>query len=342
MSKFKKLAFGSLGSVLIFSWICGGIFYYMATHAVSEKSHLEIVDISPGMTLREISGFLEDRKLIRNAFSFQLLANLQKKQGQIQVGEYELSPSMTPKEILEKVTSGKTVLHAITIPEGYRITEIAALLAEQGLANRDEFIRQTQNKELIQSTGSPINSLEGYLFPETYHFSRNTSERKIIQSMLSTFKEQVSVLNFNNQPKSQNLTLHEIITLASLIEKETGVDEERKIISSVFHNRLKKNMRLQTDPTVIYAISDFDGNIRKKDLSIDSPYNTYKYAGLPPGPIASPGLKSIAAALDPDDTNYLYFVSRKDGSHQFSSSLMEHNRAVQKYQLRRVVNRTRH
>lgn len=333
---------GSLGALLVLFWICGGIFYYMATHSVSEKFHPEIIDITPGMTLKKISNFLEDRNLIRNAFSFQLLAHLQKKQGQIQAGEYELSPSMTPKQILAKVTSGKTILHAVTIPEGYRITEIAALLAERGLASREEFILQTQDRELIQSTGIPGNSLEGYLFPETYHFSKNISERKIIQKMLNTFKEQVAGPELINRAKAWNLSFHQIITLASLIEKETGIDEERKIISSVFHNRLKKNMRLQTDPTVIYAISNFDGNIRKKDLSIDSPYNTYKYRGLPPGPIASPGIKSIFAALEPNDTIYLYFVSRKDGSHQFSSNLMDHNRAVQKYQMRRVANRVRH
>ena len=135
------------------------------------------------------------------------------------------------------------------------------------------------------------------------------------------------------------MSLHETITLASLIEKETGKDEERKHISSVFHNRLRKKMHLQTDPTVIYAIQGFDGNIRKKDLSIDSPYNTYRYGGLPPGPIASPGLKSIIAALNPIKSNHLYFVSRKDGSHHFSSSLKEHNRAVRKYQLRKVKRR---
>ena len=157
--------------------------------------------------------------------------------------------------------------------------------------------------------------------------------------MLNTFKEQVAAPELMDRAKAVNLSFHQIVTLASLIEKETGIDEERKIISSVFHNRLKKNMRLQTDPTVIYAISNFDGNIRKKDLSIDSPYNTYKYGGLPPGPIASPGLQSILAALAPNDTDYLYFVSRKDGSHQFSSNLIDHNRAVQKYQLRRIATR---
>lgn len=337
MSKIKKITLGSVAGLLVISWISGAIFYYTATHPFADNNNSVNVEITPGMTLNKISTLLEESKLIGNSLSFQLLAYLQKKQGQIQVGEYKLSPSMTPVDILRVVTSGKTILHAITIPEGYRITEIAALLEERGLVDAQEFLRQTQDKELIQSAGISANSLEGYLFPETYHFSKNTSERKIIQNMLDTYHEKIKEYELPKQAHSVNLSFHEVVTLASLIEKETGVDDERKIISSVFHNRLKKNMLLQTDPTVIYAISNFDGNIRKKDLSIDSPYNTYKYRGLPPGPIASPGLKSIIAALEPSESNYLYFVSRKDGSHQFSSNLIDHNRAVQKYQLRRIV-----
>lgn len=341
MSQYKKTALGYFAAFLIAFWVGGGVFYYLATHSVSGKNQTEIVNISTGMTLRKISNSLEDRNLIRNAISFQLLAYLQKKQGQIQAGEYELSPSMTPKEILLKVTSGKTVLHAVTIPEGYRITEIADLLAERGLADREKFIRQTRDMESIQSLGIPGNSLEGYLFPETYHFSKNTPEQKIIQKMTDTFKKRVADLELMNRAKVLNLSLHQVIILASIIEKETGLDKERKTISSVFHNRLKINMLLQTDPSVIYAIQSFDGNIRKKDLSIDSPYNTYKYKGLPPGPIASPGLQSIIAALDPSETGFLYFVSRKDGSHQFSLNLPDHNLAVQKYQLRRIANSVR-
>ena len=337
MSKIKKFALVSVAGSIVISWIYGAIFYYTATHPLSEKFNPVSVEIAPGMTLNNISNLLKDRDLIGNSLSFQLLAYLQKKQGQIQAGEYELSPSMTPKDILGIVTSGKTILHAVTIPEGYRITEIAALLEERGLVNAEEFILQTQDKELIQSAGIPAISLEGYLFPETYHFSKHTSERKIIQSMLDTYHEKIKTYELSKRTPFMNLSFHEVVTLASLIEKETGVDEERKLISSVFHNRLKKNMRLQTDPTVIYAMINFDGNIRKKDLNIDSPYNTYKYRGLPPGPIASPGLKSIIAALEPSNSDYLYFVSRKDGSHQFSSNLMDHNHAVQKYQLRRVA-----
>jgi UPF0755 protein len=338
VSKIKKILFILSGALFAFSWILGGVFYYTATHPFTEITDPEpvSVDITPGMTLNKISTLLQDKDLLGNALSFQLLAYLQKKQGQIQIGEYELTPAMTPIEILEVVTSGKTILHTVTIPEGYRITEIAALFESKGFGNAEKFVQITKDKELIETVVAGGNSLEGYLFPETYNFSKNTSERKIIQSLLDIYHEKFKQYDLITRAQSVNLSVHQVMTLASLIEKETGVDAERKIISSVFHNRLNKKMLLQTDPTVIYAMANFDGNIRKKDLQVDSPYNTYKYRGLPPGPIASPGIQSIIAALEPNETDYLYFVSRKDGSHQFSSNLLDHNRAVRKYQLRRV------
>lgn len=324
---------------ILFTWGIAGLFYYQASHAAGENTQPIMVNIPPGATLKQISNKLKDRNLIRSASSFRLLANIQKQQTQIQIGEYELNQSMLPMDILVTITSGKTILHPVTIPEGYRITDIAELLAEQNLADRNKFIKESRKTEWINSLNIPSDSLEGYLFPETYHFSKYTSERKIIHTMVDTFKKRVINQELLDQVRRSNFSLHEIVILASLIEKETGMNEERKRISSVFHNRLRKNMRLQTDPTVIYAIDGFDGNIRKKDLNIDSPYNTYRYKGLPPGPIASPGLGSITAALNPIKTNHLYFVSRKDGSHHFSSSLEEHNRAVQQYQLRKVIRR---
>jgi len=321
---------------ILFTWGLAGVFYYQASHAAGENPQPIMVTIPPGATLKQISTELKNRDLIQSASSFRLLANIRKKQTQIQAGEYELSQSMLPVDILIAITSGKTVLHPVTIPEGYRITEIAELLVEKNLANKDEFIKESRNTEWIDSLNISSDSLEGYLFPETYHFSKHTPERKIIHTMVNTFKKRVINQELLGQVQESSLSLHEIITLASLIEKETGMNEERKHISSVFHNRLRKNMHLQTDPTVIYAIEGFDGNIRKKDLNIDSPYNTYRYKGLPPGPIANPGLKSITAALNPIKTNHLYFVSKKDGSHHFSSSLEEHNHAVRQYQLRKV------
>jgi UPF0755 protein len=286
------------------------------------------------MTLKKVAQKLSRQNLIRSASAFQAIALIQNKQKLIMVGEYNVSPSMLPIDILQTITSGKTVLYPVTIPEGFRITEIADLMEKHNLADKDIFLQQTKNMELI--TGAPVDSLEGYLFPETYHFGKFTPEATIVKKMVETFKERALKQEFLKRAKEMGFSYHEIITLASLIEKETGKDSERKQISSVFHNRLKINMRLQTDPTVIYAIENFDGNIRKRDLKIDSPYNTYRYKGLPPGPIASPGLKSIIAALYPAKTRNLYFVSRQDGSHQFSATLNEHNRAVQKYQLRRV------
>jgi UPF0755 protein len=335
--KIKSILLPLFTVIIIFTWALAGFFYYQATISVGKNPETILLSIPPGATLKKISNELKGLNLIRNASAFRLLVNIRQKQTHIQAGQYELNQSMIPMDILKAITSGKTVLHSITIPEGYRISEISELLVKKISINKEVFIKESKNKKLIKSLNITSSSLEGYLFPETYNFSQHTSEKRIIQTMLNTFKERVKNQKILNQVQNSNMSLHEIITLASLIEKETGMNSERKHISSVFHNRLQKNMRLQTDPTVIYAIKEFDGNIRKKDLNINSPYNTYRYKGLPPGPIASPGIKSIVAALNPIKSNHLYFVSRKDGSHQFSSSLKEHNRAVEKYQLRKVA-----
>ena len=322
--------------LLAMIWAVISVFYYQGTRPVSQDSRSITFEVQPGMTLKQVALELFNQRLIISPSAFQAIAYIQDKEKQIMVGEFSLSPSMLPTEIIMRLTSGKTILYALTIPEGYRITEIASLLDTQGLANSEAFKLQTQDMSLIESMDIPNDSLEGYLFPETYYLSKLTPEKKIVEKMVNTFKEKVLTSNLLKSVKESPLSLHEIITLASLIEKETGLDSERKLISSVFHNRLKKNMRLQTDPTVIYAIEKFDGNIRKRDLKIDSPYNTYRYKGLPPGPISSPGIKSIEAAISPIKSNHLYFVSRKDGSHHFSNTLVEHNRAVKKYQLRKV------
>ena len=320
--------------LLALVWIIVGLLYFQASRPMSDNTELQVFEVVPGMTLKRVSQELSRQNLIRSASAFQAIALIQDKQKLIMVGEYNVSPSMLPADILKRITSGKTVLHPVTIPEGYRITEIADLLAKQNLADKENFLQQTKNMKLV--TGVSADSLEGYLFPETYHFGKFTAEATIVKKMVETFKERALKQKFLKRAREMGFSYHEIITLASLIEKETGKDSERKQISSVFHNRLKKNMRLQTDPTVIYAIKNFDGNIRKRDLKIDSLYNTYRHKGLPPGPIASPGLKAIVAALYPTKSSNLYFVSRQDGSHQFSATLNEHNRAVQKYQLRRV------
>jgi len=320
--------------LLVVIWIILGLFYFQASRPVSDNNQLQTFEIKHGMTLNKVSKELSRQGIIRSSMAFQAIALLQEKQKLIKIGEYNVSPSMLPMEILQRITSGKTILYAVTIPEGYRITEIGDILVKNGLADKEKFIKQTKKIELLK--GIAKDSLEGYLFPETYHFGKYTDEKLIVKMMVDTFQDRALNNKFLNRASEIGFSYHEIITLASLIEKETGKDSERKIISSVFHNRLKKNMLLQTDPTVIYAIKNFDGNIKKRHLKIDSPYNTYRYKGLPPGPISSPGLKSIIAALYPANTSNLYFVSRRDGSHQFSSTLNEHNQAVEKYQLRKI------
>ena len=322
-----------LGLLAIILIIAGSLFF-KASRPMSENTQTQIFEVKPGMTLKQVSQELFHQNLIRSANAFQTIAFIQDKEKLIKVGEYYISPSMLPNEILQRITSGKTVLHSVTIPEGYRITEIADLLEGRDLVDKNIFLQQVKNVGLLE--GIATGSLEGYLFPDTYHFGKRTTEIKIINKMVETFKERALKQDFLKRAEDLGFSFHEIITLASLIEKETGKDSERKKISSVFHNRLKKNMLLQTDPTIIYAIDVFDGNIRKRDLKIDSPYNTYLYKGLPPGPIANPGLKSITAALYPADTSNLYFVSKQDGSHKFSATLNEHNLAVQKYQLRKI------
>ncbi len=305
--------------------------YHYASTPVTTDAPTHILEIHRGMTLKRIAGELEQQKLIHTPRAFALLAFLKGKQNKILAGEYQLSATMTPQAILDTITTGKFVLHTLTIPEGYRILEIADLVVAAGLGDKKQFVEATRNPEWIQALGIPGHDLEGYLFPDTYKFSKNTGEKKIVETMMRTFREKTAGLR--ERGKAMDLTLHEVVTLASIIEKETGQASERRLISSVFHNRLKKKMRLQTDPTVIYALANFDGNIRKKDLSVESPYNTYLYPGLPPGPIASPGIEALEAAVDPEKTDYLYFVSRQDGTHQFSTNLGDHNRAVTHFQI---------
>jgi len=331
--RLKSRVMVILAVMLVTGIIFAAFVYQYATTPASASPDEQVVEIKPGMTLKKVAHFLADKELLKEPSNFMLYTYLQGEQNRIQAGEYRLSPSMPPREILEALTSGMAVLYVVTIPEGYRITEIADLLEAKGLAEKAAFIEATRNQELLDSMHIPSGSLEGYLYPETYRFSKAAGARRIVQTLLDTFKERVLQPERVQQVEAMQFTFHEIVTLASLIEKETGLGKERKLISSVFHNRLIKKMRLQTDPTVIYAMADFDGNIRKKDLSIDSPYNTYKHFGLPPGPIASPGLESIQAAMNPEESAFLYFVSRKNGSHQFSTNYKDHTRAVRKYQL---------
>jgi UPF0755 protein len=255
----------------------------------------------------------------------------------VKSGEYDLSSAMTPVEILDKLTTGEVKTYAVTFPEGLHVREIAQRLSQAQIAPQEELVRAAFSPELARALGVEADSLEGYLYPETYRFRRDTPAENVLRGMVEQFFARFSTAD-RAQLAASGMTLHQVVTLASVVEKETGVPAERPLIAAVFRNRLLKRMRLQSDPTVIYGIlrahGSFDGNLRKIDLQTDTPYNTYTRGGLPPGPIASVGMESIRAVLSPASANYLYFVSRNDGTHHFSNTLEQHAEAVRRYQRR--------
>lgn len=300
---------------------------------VGSASRVVLVDIAEGASLSDVAERLHRRKLIKSDWAFVWMGRFEGLDRKIISGEYEFHGGMAPSAILEKIINGEVIQHTVTIPEGFSMRQIAEVLHERGLADRDAFLRCANDPVFIQTLSLSVDNLEGYLFPDTYRFARHMKPERLIETMVAKFKQTVREED-HGRAAELDLSLHEVMTLASVIEKETAKPDERTLISGVFHNRLQKEIPLQSDPTVIYAVHEFDGNLRKKDLSIDSPYNTYRVVGLPPGPIANPGRAAIHAALYPEPTEYLYFVSRNDGSHEFSTTLAEHNRAVRKYQLR--------
>jgi UPF0755 protein len=309
------------------------LFNFAGTPGSMETIEQSIM-IPPGQGLKTTAADLHDRGIIRNAFKFSVYARIKGYDKKIKAGEYRLKPSFSPREILEIMVSGKVQLYKITIPEGYTLAQIAGMMPDAGLGPVKDFLAAAHNGALLSELNIPGDSFEGYLFPDTYHFPKGISPEKIIRTMLRRFQE-VFTSAWQGRVRELKMTVHQVVTLASIIEKETGAPSERPVISSVFHNRLKKNMRLASDPTVIYGIKDFDGNLTRKDLTTKTPYNTYKMKGLPPGPIANPGAKAIEAALYPADADYLFFVSKRDGTHHFSKTYQEHEKAVRKYQLRR-------
>ena len=287
-----------------------------------------------------MAALLKNEQLIRSRSAFLLLGKTRDIDRKIRPGEYELDAGMSPQDILTKLLAGRVVLHPVTIPEGYSLTQIAEVLATQQVTDTKEFTKLVRDRTFISTLGIEADSLEGYLFPETYSFAKGTKAREVIKAMVDGL-HRVWGAELQEQAARLKMSLHQVLTLASVIEKETGAKDERELLAAVFHNRLRKKIPLQSDPTVIYGLPGFDGNIHKRDLSVMSPYNTYRVQGLPPGPIASPGAHSLRAALFPAQASYLYFVSRNDGTHQFSSTLAEHNQAVEKYQKQYFRKRTR-
>lgn len=316
-------------SVMFFLWF--GL-YFVQPADISGSEQVFIVE--EGMTLGKVAVELEQEGIIKNRQFFLLWARLKGYGKRIKAGEYILSPAMAPVKIFDMLTRGVIITHPVTFPEGFSVEQIGETLAQNINVDKSAFLSLAHDPAILERHGISGSSLEGYLYPDTYNFSMTQSPRSIIDVMTGRFNEVISPLR--EKIEDSGMTLDEVVTLASVIEKETGRADERPLIASVFLNRLKKGMRLESDPTVIYGIEDFNGNLTRDDLREYTPYNTYVIRGLPPGPICNPGMESIRAVLYPADTDYLYFVSKNDGSHYFSKTLEEHNRSVRTYQKRRA------
>jgi UPF0755 protein len=290
-----------------------------------------LFEVRPEENLRQIARNLEEASLLRSHFTITTLAKLQKKDTLVMAGEYELSPSMSPQQILDSMVEGRMILRKVTIKEGSTIREIGPILEQAGIATTSDFNAALQDTTILETLKVPASSFEGYLFPETYRFQKNTPPRKVLEKMKSQFDKNWLPL-WDSRLIELEMTKHQVLTLASIIEKESGNVEEQPLVSSVFHNRLEKGMRLQADPTVIYGIPNFDGNITKEHLTTATPYNTYVIQGLPPGPISNPGTSAIKAALFPRSSAFLFFVGNGKGKHIFSETLEQHNEAVNTFQ----------
>ena len=293
------------------------------------------VDIQPGASSRVIASRLASAGVVRDEWTFRLAVWRSGLARDLQAGEYYFNDALSSRQVADKIASGQVYLRPITFPEGLTVSEMADIFDTRGFGEREAFIEETQRVELISDLDSEAKTLEGYLFPETYLLPRDATASDLVEAMVAHFR-----LAFSEALQSETIhhdfSVREVVTLASLIQKETGSAGEHRIVSAVYNNRLRIGMALQCDPTVIYSLQLdglYDGNLTRDNLQHDSPYNTYRYPGLPPGPIAAPGLGALSAAVDPEDVSYLYFVSRNDGSHEFANTLREHNRNVQRYQV---------
>lgn len=294
-----------------------------------------VFDVPQGTTFHSIARRLEERGVVTNAYKLRVLAKLTGQSGAMKRGEYLLNRAMTPQQVLSILASGKSIQYPVTFAEGSNSFEMATLLESKKLFKAADFLAATRDKELIKKLlGIEISSLEGYLFPETYNVTKFTPVTELVTLMVNNFKSAYTSLEATSPAP---LTRHEVVTLASVVEKETGAPEERPMIASVFFNRINKGMKLQSDPTIIYGIwaetGAFKQNITHADLIRPTPYNTYTVAKLPFGPIANPGRESLAAVFKPATSEFLYFVSRNDGTHVFTKTYEDHLKAVKNFQL---------
>lgn len=327
---------GVLGLVAFASYI------YIGMQPSDKKSkELVEIDIPIGTSVHGIASILEDHELIRNDLIFYYYTRF-RSENDFQAGTYFMEKGLEHDTIIERLKSGKVYVDSqkAVIPEGLKITEMAELLEEKGLVDKERFLKVANEtnftdisfmSEIPESVPARENRLEGYLFPETYNIRESATEEDVVEMMLLQLEKELKD-EWLTEMKRKGMTLNEVMTLASIIERETVSPEERKKVSGVYHNRLETGMKLQADATVQYALGEHTERVLYKDLEVDNPYNTYVYAGLPPGPIAVPGRASIEAAIFPDEHNFFYYVTKKDGTneHYFSETYDEHKRNITK------------
>ncbi|WP_129597693.1 endolytic transglycosylase MltG [Anaerophilus nitritogenes] len=329
ISKIKRVIMMML--IVGVAGIIGGRFYfYQSIQPINVNSNREAMVIIPkGASTGNIANILKEQNLIQNSYTFRILSKWSSADGKMKAGTYLLKENMSAEEMIKILSNGETAKTTtnITIPEGFEFKQIVDRLEARGLINKNKFIEianyEDFNYAFLKDIPKGENRLEGFLFPDTYEIGKEETEREIIIKMLDRFNN-VFKDEYYKRSKEINMNINEVVTLASIIEREAKLDEERPIVSSVFHNRIKKKIKLQSCATVQYVLGERKVHLSNKDIAIDSLYNTYKYEGLPPKPIASSGEASIKAALYPKDTNYLYFVVSKNGAHHFSETYKEH------------------
>ncbi len=332
----RRVAIAAL--VLIIAASAAGLWMASLRLSTPYKGYTDneaFVDIPAGTGPVSIGRELVRQGVVIDLMTFRLALWRSNDATRLKAGEYRFDSPMTPGDVLAKIASGDVYLRPVTFREGLTIRQMAQVYVERGLGTAQDFLDAASDGSRVAEVDGSARDLEGYLFPETYLLRRRASARELVAMMVARF-DAVFDQNLRREARAAGLTVREAVTLASIIEKETSRPDERPLVSAVYHNRLRLRMGLQCDPTVIYALEragKYDGNLTRENLRFDSPYNTYRYAGLPPGPIAAPGRASLEAAVRPAAVDYIYFVSRNDGSHAFASSLDEHNRNVRKYQV---------
>jgi UPF0755 protein len=332
MKRFALVAFVVLA-------LCAGIGWWVYTGVdrpfKGYDAAEQFVEIPQGSGSIAIGKRLADAGVVHDVNGFRLALWITGAGRRLQAGEYRFDHPMSPRQVAEKIARGDVYVRAITFPEGLTIRQMAALYESKGFGEAAAFTSAASHGELVKDLDPAAPDLEGYLFPDTYALPRRATAEQLVARMVDGFRQALTP-DLVEAASARGLSLRQFVTLASIVEKETGNKAERPMVAAVYANRLQIGMGLQCDPTVIYALERagrYDGNLHRQDLQFDSPYNTYKYAGLPPGPIASPGRASLQAAAAPAQASYLYFVSRNDGTHAFASTLDEHNRNVQQYQV---------